>query len=223
MFKAVTVIIFDLDGTIFDTREDIADAVNFARTRFGKSELAVDEVTSMVGHGISVLAQEAFEGCGVDSDAAREAIMEYYTANPGRKAQLYPGVRETISGLDQTLTIVSNKPKVLVEALLREHGLTDFFEFVAGGDTFTKRKPDPMAVEFILKRYGVSRDEVCVVGDHSPDIEMAKRAGVSSVYCNYGFFGDDSVGADLCIDALDELPGVLARLSPIRGVDVQKR
>ncbi|HUV13772.1 MAG TPA: HAD-IA family hydrolase, partial [Acidobacteriota bacterium] len=102
----------------------------------------------------------------------------------------------------------------LVEALLKEHGLADSFAFVAGGDTFAERKPDPMAVEFILKRYGVTRDEVIVVGDHSPDIEMAKRAGVSSVYCNYGFFGDDSVGADLCIDALDELPGVLARLTP---------
>ncbi len=213
MFKAVTVIIFDLDGTIFDTREDIADAVNFARRRFGKPELTVDEVTSMVGHGIAALAREAFEGCGVESDAAREAIMEYYTANPGRKAHLYPGVRETLSGLDQVLTIVSNKPKVLVEALLKDHGLADFFEFVAGGDTFLKKKPDPMAVEFILKRYRVTREEICVVGDHSPDIDMAKRAGVRSVYCNYGFFGNDLVGADLCIDALDELPDVLARLA----------
>ena len=151
MSKTVKVIIFDLDGTIFDTREDIADAVNFARTRFGKPELSVEEVTSMVGHGIAALAQEAFEGCGVDSNSAREAIMEYYSANPGTKARLYPGVRETISALDQVLTIVSNKPKILVAALLEEHKLTDSFAFVAGGDTFAERKPDPMAVEFILK------------------------------------------------------------------------
>ena len=64
MVKPLRVIIFDLDGTIFDTREDITDAVNFARRRFGKPELTIDEVTSMVGHGITVLAQEAFEGCG---------------------------------------------------------------------------------------------------------------------------------------------------------------
>lgn len=163
----------------------------------------------MVGHGVGVLAQEAFEGCGVDPDAARDAIMEYYTANPGRKACLYPGVRETIERLDQTLTIVSNKPKVLVEALLHEHGLTHCFDYVAGGDTFPRRKPDPMAVEFVLARYGVRRREVCVVGDHSPDIEMAKRAGVCSVYCNYGFFGIDSVGADISIDSLEELPMAL--------------
>lgn len=212
MAKALRVIIFDLDGTIFDTREDIADAVNYARRYFGKPELTIDEVTSMVGHGIAVLAQEAFEGCGVDTDSAREAIMEYYTANPGKKARLYPGVKETISGLEQVLTVVSNKPKVLVDALLEEHKLAGLFDFVAGGDSFSERKPDPMAVEFILKRYRVTTEEVCVVGDHSPDIEMAKSAGVRSVYCNFGFFGKDSVGADFAIDAWEELPSVLARL-----------
>ena len=212
MVKPLRVIIFDLDGTIFDTREDITDAVNFARRHFGKPEFAIDKVTSMVGHGITVLAQEAFEGCGVESDLAREAIMEYYTANPGSKARLYPGVKETISGLEQVLTVVSNKPKVLVDALLEEHGLAGFFDFVAGGDSFPERKPDPMAVDFILKRYGVTPEEVCVVGDHSPDIEMAKRAGVRSVYCNFGFFGNDSVGADFSIDAWEELPSIVARL-----------
>jgi len=86
--------------------------------------------------------------------------------------------------------------------------LESYFDFVAGGDTFEARKPDPMGVHFLLDRYSISRDEAVMVGDHAPDIEMAKRAGIRSVYCNYGFFGKDTVGADFTIDSFEELVNI---------------
>ena len=203
------VLAIDLDGTLFDTRQDITDAVNAARRSFQLSELTLSEVTSMVGHGIAVLAQKAFRDSGVDRDLARERIMDYYALHPSDKAELYPGVRDTLPKLEAVLTVISNKPKVLVDALLDRHRLTGHFDFVAGGDTFPRKKPDPGAIEFLLDRYGVGRENVLVVGDHTPDIEMARSAGVRSVFCSYGFSGTDEVGADYRIDSFSELVGVL--------------
>jgi phosphoglycolate phosphatase len=207
------VLCFDLDGTLFDTRQDIADAVNHARREFQLPEFSVPQVTSMVGHGISALAERAFRDSDVDPLLAREGILNYYSLNPTEKAKPYPGVHETIPILDYFLAVVSNKRKLLVDALLEKHGLTQYFDFVAGGDTFKEKKPDPEAIHFLLQRYQVTRAEILVIGDHSPDIEMAKRAGVQSVFCRYGFFGVDRVGADFQIDAFPELLPLLDRIA----------
>ena len=205
-------LVFDLDGTLFDTRQDIADAVNHVRRTFHLAELSVARVTTMVGHGIAVLAQKAFHDSDVDTDVARDLMMDYYASHPTEKAKLYTGVRETIPILRAVRSVVSNKPKVLVDALLEKHGMMKYFEFVAGGDTFEEKKPDPAAIHFLLARYQVQPADVLVVGDHSPDITMAKRAGVRSVFCSYGFFGKDEIGADYQIDAFPELVTVLQRI-----------
>lgn len=207
------ILALDLDGTLFDTRHDITDAVNASRQSFDLPELTLLEVTAMVGHGINVLAEKAFQDSMVDIALARRRIMDYYALHPTDKAEPYPGVLETLPKLQATLTVVSNKPKVLVDALLERHAITDCFDFVAGGDTFPRKKPDPAALCFLLERYGVTRSEILVVGDHTPDIEMARSAGVRSVFCNYGFFGRDEVGADHCIDSFPELAGILEKCS----------
>jgi phosphoglycolate phosphatase len=210
------VVVFDLDGTLFDTREDIAAAVNYARSWYQLTELPLEKITAMVGDGISTLAQRAFEGTRIDPECARNLIMDYYTAHPADKASLYEGVRETLPLLHLNRAIVSNKPKILVDSLLKKHRIVDFFDFVAGGDTFRAKKPDPSAIRFILDHYQVTRSEVLVVGDHAPDIQMAKRAGVASVYCQYGFFGNDTVGADFTIESFRELPTILDQINPGR-------
>jgi len=199
------ILIFDLDGTLFDTRQDITDAVNHARERYQLPALSLPEITTMVGHGISVLAQKAFRGTNVNVTEAADMILGYYVRHPTEKAFPYPGVRETLPRLNVVRTIVSNKPKILVDALIRQHGMTVYFDFVAGGDTFQKKKPDPAAVYFLLDRYRASPEEILVVGDHAPDIQMAKQAAVRSVFCNYGFFGKDEIGADYHIDSFPEL------------------
>jgi phosphoglycolate phosphatase len=211
------VVVLDLDGTLFDTREDIAAAVNYARRWFQLAELPLEEITSMVGDGISALAERAFEGTGIDPEHVRELMMDYYTAHPADKATLYEGVRETLPRLHLKRTIVSNKPKILVDSLLKEHRITGLFEFVAGGDTFNDRKPDPSAIWFLQDRYQVTPSEILVVGDHAPDIQMAKRAGVASVYCQYGFFGKDTVGADYQITCFRELTTILDQINLSRG------
>ena len=208
---SIKVIVFDLDGTLFDTRADIVKAVNRARASFGLEPLDFDRVVAMVGNGVKVLAERAFRDSETMPEVAHSKIMEFY-APEDSTAPLYPGVAETLPRLSAHLTVVSNKPTELVHALLRKNGLDERFEYVAGGDTFPKLKPDPAALHFIMERFQASAKELLVVGDHTPDIEMARAAGAVSVYCNYGFFGNDQVGANFSINSFPELVEVVSRV-----------
>jgi phosphoglycolate phosphatase len=208
----IKAIVFDLDGTLFDTRQDIVAAVNHARKYFRLSELSMEEIVSMVGYGVDQLAARCFMGTGVPARQAQERILEYYAAHPADKATPYPGVRETLPLLKPRKAVVSNKPFGLLRDLLEQNGISHFFEMVAGGDTFSRKKPDPEALIHIMREFGVQALELLVVGDHTPDIEMARRAGCHCAYCRYGFFGRDEVGADYQIDSFTELPGVIEKL-----------
>lgn len=208
----VKLVVFDLDGTLFDTRHDIAAAVNHARTHFQLSPLSLATVTAMVGEGVRVLAERAFSGTEVCLDEATARIMTYYSAHPADLAELYSGVRETLPQIGAIKAVVSNKPKLLVEALLANAGIDGHFANVSGGDSFPRKKPDPMALEFLVSKYGIPPSEMLIVGDHFPDIEMGKRAGVRTVYCNYGFFGNDQTGADFTIEAFPEILEIIERM-----------
>ncbi len=220
---AVKLIVLDLDGTLFDTRADIVNAVNLARTSFGLDPLPFERVVAMVGNGVSVLAERAFRDSQIDAEHVLARIMEFYGPHAADTAKLYPTVRETLPLLYPILAIVSNKPRQLVDSLLQKSSIEHYFDFVAGGDTFDKLKPDPMAINFLAQKYKVRPEEILVVGDHSPDIEMAKAAGARSVYCNYGFFGRDTQGADFTIEQFSELPGIISRMEKGRSETSEKR
>ena len=111
--------------------------------------------------------------------------------------------------LKNILAVISNKPKKLVDELLENHGLDQYFQDVIGGDTFENRKPDPAPLIHLMAKHKAETGETIVIGDHSPDIEMAKAAGVRSVYCNYGFFGNDTTGADHCISGFPEILDII--------------
>ena len=99
-----------------------------------------------------------------------------------------------------------------IGALLKEHGIRRYFDFVAGGDSFQAKKPDPCAIHFLMERYRFLPSDILVVGDHEPDIQMAKNAKAQSVFCTYGFFGKDKVGADYEIDSFPELLKILDQI-----------
>jgi len=201
----IKLVVFDCDGTLFDTRTDITDSVNYARRHFGLPELTLEKVTTFVGNGVSVLAEKSFSGTGIKTGEALGKIMEYYSKHSSDKAMPYEGVTDTLPLLNKILAIISNKPKKLVDELLENHGMKKFFQEVIGGDTFENRKPDPAPLLYLMNKHGARAEETIVIGDHSPDIEMAKNAGVLSIYCNYGFFGNDTRGADYRINRFPEL------------------
>ena len=206
-------ILFDLDGTLFDTKEDIADAVNFGRGYYNLPPLAIEKITSMVGDGVNKLIERAFEDSTVPFDSALNKMMEHYIAHPSDKSRFYPFVEETLKQISITKVIVSNKPIDLVRALTDKFSISNLFSHMIGGECMEKRKPDPMAVDFLIDKFKVERDEILMVGDHKPDIGMAKAANIKSVFCKYGFSGVDSIGADYSIDRFDELLDIIEELS----------
>jgi len=205
----IKLLVFDCDGTLFDTRMDITDSVNYARRHFGLPEMTVDKVTAFVGNGVGVLAEKSFSGTGIETADALGKIMEYYSTHSSDKAVPYEGVVSTLPLLKNILAIISNKPKNLVDELLVNHGMKNIFQDVIGGDTFKNRKPNPAPLVHLMARHKAGKEETIVIGDHTPDIEMAKNAGVRSVYCNYGFFGNDTVGADYVINRFPEILDIL--------------
>ncbi|MFZ0430645.1 MAG: HAD-IA family hydrolase [Acidobacteriota bacterium] len=208
----IKVVVFDFDGTLFDTRADITDAVNFARRQFGLSEHSIEAVTGMVGYGVEVLAERAFQDSDVSTAEALPVVLEYYRAHPGDKAVPYPGVRETLPKIEAIRTIVSNKPEQLIRTILQAHSLETLFRYVAGGDTFSVRKPDPFPIRFIQAEFNTTTDEILIVGDHVPDLEMARRTGAHSVFCRYGFGHLSADGAQFEIDRFSQILDVLEQL-----------
>ena len=220
----IKIVVFDLDGTLFDTRADIVNAVNHGRASLGLPALEFDRVVSMVGNGVEILAERAFRDSTVPPEEAVARILSYWGPDTPETAQLYPGVKETLPKIGKILTIVSNKPSNLVDSLLEKNQIRQYFDYIAGGDTFDRLKPDPMAITFLKEKYQIEDPgQMIVVGDHRPDVQMAQTAGVASVYCNYGFFGKDTEGADYAIDSFSNLPDLIRAIEQGTAVKLPKK
>lgn len=196
---------FDFDGTLVDTSGDIAAAVNAARASFGLQELAPPEIIRFVGHGVGPLVEQVFRDTGVSAEEAVDSMMEYYARRPFDHARLYPGVRELLPRIPAVRTIVSNKPRSLIVAALSHFHIAEPFEFVIGGDTFPHRKPHPIAIQYLMDRFHTAAANTLVVGDHEPDIEMARAVGAACAYCRYGFFGSTAQECDYALDRFEDL------------------
>ena len=220
----IKIVVFDLDGTLFDTRADIVNAVNHGRASLGLPALEFDRVVGMVGNGVEILAERAFRDSTATPEEAVARILSYYGPDTPETAELYPGVKETLPKIGKILTIVSNKPSNLVEALLEKNQIRQYFDYIAGGDTFDRLKPDPTAISYLKEKYQLEHpSQMLVVGDHRPDVQMAQNAGVASVYCNYGFFGKDTEGADYAIDSFSDLPELIHAIEQGTAVKAPKR
>lgn len=201
---------FDFDGTLVDTSGDIAAVVNAARVSFGLPEMEPPEIIRFVGHGIVPLAEEVFRHTGISPQEAVDRMMSYYSRRPFDHSRLYPGVRELLPEIPAIRTIVSNKPRSLIVAALSHFQISELFVQVIGGDTFPRRKPDPMALQYLMGRYEAAAPNTLVVGDHQPDIEMARAAGAACAYCRYGFFGSTALECDYTLDHFGDLKALFS-------------
>jgi phosphoglycolate phosphatase len=213
-FAGVRALIFDLDGTLIDSKLDLALAVNATRKHMGLEELDHARVFSYVGHGAQMLIRRALEE-GVSEAEVESALayfLDYYRAHMLDNTLPYPGVREGLELLaGRPMAVLTNKPVRFSRAILEGLGLAGYFRVIYGGNSFERKKPDPMGLLHVLGEFGVAPPEVLLVGDSEIDVQTARNAGtwVAGVSYGLGSVGLAEYPPDVLLDSLIELPAHL--------------
>jgi phosphoglycolate phosphatase len=209
--------IFDLDGTLADTRADLASAVNRTRHALGLRAVPQARVVSSVGNGLANLLERIIpERRDVPAAEKRAIWMREYAAHWLDETVVYPGIPEALRALRRRhwrLAVLSNKPDEATKAIVAGLGLAKRFSLIQGSAPGLPLKPDPAAVEFVLQASGYDgrRSAVWMVGDNYTDLEAARNAGVCSCFCRFGFGHPRTEIATAIIDSADEL---LENLAP---------
>lgn len=211
-------VLFDLDGTLVDSRADLADAVDAALERNALPALGQERIIEFVGAGARNLIQRALQAVGATADRTEAVLATFfgeYRQNHLHKTRLYPHVEPTlqrIHALGLKLGLVSNKPYEFSASLLRHFGLAPLFTAVLGGDSLPQRKPDPRPLLAALEACGAGPAEALLVGDGEHDMQGALAAGIYAVGVTYGFREAPvliEAGADVLLDGIQELTALL--------------
>ncbi len=182
-------LIFDLDGTLMDTRRDLSAAVNRVRRHYGLAPLPEEVITSYIGDGIRQLVARALQGQAVDLEQAVLLQARFYHQHLHDATTLYPGVASGLPQLQRAgyaLAVVTNKPTAATLTLLEHFQLREFFFSVLGGDKAAILKPHPQPLRDTMRLAGVTADQAWMIGDHVTDLEAARRAGIRSAFVSYG-------------------------------------
>lgn len=212
--RPVRAVLFDLDGTLVDSRADIALSVNHTLTSLGFAPLPVETVQRHVGDGVrQLLTRSAGALDAATLERALGLFLPHYLDHCVDTTRLYPGVRETLDGLaDRKLAVITNKPAAHTEKTLAAVGLSARFPVVFAGDSLPHKKPRPEPLWEALRRMGTSPAEALMVGDSRIDIDAARAAGVRVAAVTYGFRPKDELAAaspDFLLDRFDQLTEVV--------------
>lgn len=184
-------IVFDLDGTLVDSRRDLANAANALIVELGGTPLSEEAVGAMVGDGAAMLVRRALAASGLDPErsGALPRFLELYDERLLEHTRPYEGITDVLSRLHRLamLAVLTNKPQAATEKLLSGLHLTRYFREVVGGDTPLGRKPAPGGLAEIVRRSGAEISAATLVGDSQVDLETARRAGCDVVLVSYGF------------------------------------
>lgn len=203
-------IIFDLDGTLVDSKLDLANALNQSLKYFNLQPLSHDKIYSLVGSGVRKLIGDALTLKGKFElfDGVFEYFLNYYYNHLLDNTRLYDGmidVLDTLKECGKYLFVISNKSEIFSKKILKELGVEHYFEEIVGGDTFPNKKPNPQQVLEILKKYDAKKSESIIVGDSENDIEAGEAAGIAVCWVSYGF-RDRSILDKYYIDFVAEKP-----------------
>lgn len=207
-------IIFDLDGTLIDSRLDLANSVNFTRTQLGLPRLSRQVILSYIGDGAAELIRRI---AGEELSEARvrqavEVFLGHYHDHLLDNTVLYPGVLEALAGLhSQVLAILTNKPLEPARAILQGLKIHDRFGIVYGGNSFEQKKPHPAGIERILKETRIPRERALIVGDSRVDVQTGLNAHIATCGVTYGFASDGLAECrpSFLIGNLRELPSIV--------------
>jgi phosphoglycolate phosphatase len=216
-------LLFDLDGTLLDTASDIARALNRTLAEYGMPALPVGDVSRMIGRGSPMLIERAVAARGhvlngAESAAMLDRFFHHYSAleeSDESDAQPYPGVGETLQTVHDAgmqIAVVTNKQWRFANGLLHRSGFSRWVNFIVGGDTCERRKPDPQPLLFACESLAISHAQALMVGDSINDVKAARAAQIPIVCVPYGYNeGQDprSLACDAMIETLADLPRLL--------------
>jgi phosphoglycolate phosphatase len=205
-------LIFDLDGTLIDSKLDLAHAANAARVHMGMPHIENERVYSYVGNGAPVLIRRVLgaEATEAQVQEALEFFLEYYREHMLDYTVLYPGVREALDRLRDagvSMAVLTNKPVKISGDILDGLGIGGHFRQVYGGNSFEFKKPHPIGIEALMQEFRIAPERTMMVGDSSVDIQTARNAHVKSCGVTYGFQPESlkTVPPDLLVDRMDAL------------------
>jgi len=204
-------LIFDLDGTLIDSKRDLADSVNAMRAWMGLHPIPDDHVYSYVGDGAPMLVRRALPGASEDDlERALRYFLAYYREHMLDATTLYPGVREALDRLHRAgapLAVLTNKPVRFSERLIEGLGLAQHFFRIYGGNSFPEKKPHPVGIEKLMEESGAARERTVMVGDSAVDVRTARNARVQACGVAWGFQPETFADAppDFVIGEMGEL------------------
>ena len=208
--------IFDLDGTLASSFQDLANAVNQTFEQMGLPALTYEQVKSNVGQGARQMLKGCLRDAGADPDTsmerARELFFPIYQKNVAVYTKTYTGVIETLTELqnqNKTLAVCTNKPIDLAKPLIQKLGMSDFFQIILGGDSLPTKKPDPAPLQHIMTTLAFAPEETLMVGDSRFDVEAGKAAKTKTCGVTYGHFTAEEMAACQPDCIIDNFPDLL--------------
>jgi len=223
----IKLVIFDLDGTLIDSRLDLVHSVNAALRHIGRQELPEEVIASYVGDGAPILIQRALQGESVDEAVVRKGLeffLSYYRAHKLDHTTVYPGIPDALAAIrnsangassaaHRTMAVLTNKPVVPSKAIVEALGLAKYFSQVYGGNSFATKKPDPEGARKLMAEAGVEPSQTVIVGDSHTDAETGHNAGLWTVGVTYGFAPHTLAEAspDITVDDPHELAALFSR------------
>jgi phosphoglycolate phosphatase len=210
----IQLVVFDLDGTLADTKRDLALSVNAMRESMGLGPLPLEAVTSYIGHGVTVLIKRALGDQAADGDVQKGLgfFLDHYARHLLDNTVAYTGVPEALEQLrNLKLAILTNKPTKFSREIVAGLGLARYFFEIYGGDSFSLKKPDPIGIKTLMSDSSTPAGQTLMVGDSDTDVQTGRNAGVRTCGVTYGFAPEalKKAGPDLLLDDLRDLPRML--------------
>ena len=213
--KKISLFVYDFDGTLVDTFEDIAGSVNLTLAEMNLQSLKRETIRGNIGSGVVKLMTRSLVGSGCnDAKTAVSLFRKHYNHHLLDQTKLYPNGREIVEHFsNKKHAILSNKPISFIEKILKALNFLSPFDSILGGDSLNEQKPNPSGLQFLMKKFNYPAKEILIIGDSSIDVETRKHAGVITCGVTYGLGDPSSLRdskPDYLIDDLSNLKSLFS-------------
>jgi phosphoglycolate phosphatase len=213
-WKNVRLLVFDLDGTLVDSKQDLAASINAMRTQMGLSPLPLELIATYVGNGVTLLVRRSLgtQATAENIETGLAFFLGYYREHMLDHTAPYPGVSEALDKLEgHKMAVLTNKPVNFSREMISRLGFDSHFERIYGGNSFPQKKPDPMGLNQLMEDFKVAPGQTLMIGDSDTDVLTGRNAGAFTCGVTYGFGAHtlEKAAPDVIIGDMRELPPLL--------------